>query len=263
MIKTLHFKNTNISYTDQGKGTVVVLLHGFLENKKMWETFIPEWSKKFRIITIDLLGHGETGCMGYVHSMENNADVVHEVLSELRLRKAILVGHSMGGYVALAFAELYPDVVKGFVLLNSTSRADSDERKTNRDRAIKAVKQSFQNFISLSISNLFSEENRERLSEAIDSVKQEALKTPLQGIVASLEGMKIRIDREVLLHLTPYPKLLVLGKKDPVLNYEETKEQIVDTQVQLLSFPDGHMSHIENQVALQEELLQFFKSVKS
>jgi pimeloyl-ACP methyl ester carboxylesterase len=263
MIKTLHFKNTNISYTDQGKGTVVVLLHGFLENKKMWGTFIPEWSKKFRIITIDLLGHGETGCMGYVHSMENNADVVHEVLSELRLRKAILVGHSMGGYVALAFAELYPDVVKGFVLLNSTSRADSDERKTNRDRAIKAVKQSFQNFISLSISNLFSEENRERLSEAIDSVKQEALKTPLQGIVASLEGMKIRIDREVLLHLTPYPKLLVLGKKDPVLNYEETKEQIVDTQVQLLSFPDGHMSHIENQKALQEELLQFFKSVKS
>ena len=262
-MKTTHFKNTSISYTDQGKGTAIVLLHGFLENKKMWDAFIPEWSKKFRIITIDLLGHGETGCMGYVHSMENNADVVHEVLADLRLRKAILVGHSMGGYVALAFAELYPDVVKGLVLLNSTSRADSEERKTNRDRAIKAVKQSFQNFISLSISNLFSEENRERLSESIENVKKEALKTPLQGIVASLEGMKIRIDREVLLHLTPYPKLLVLGKKDPVLNYEETKEQIEDTLVQLLSFPDGHMSHIENQKALQRELIQFFKAVKS
>jgi len=96
-MKTTHFKNTAISYTDQGKGTAIVLLHGFLENKKMWDAFIPEWSKKFRIITIDLLGHGETGCMGYVHSMENNADVVHEVLAELRLRKAILVGHSMGG----------------------------------------------------------------------------------------------------------------------------------------------------------------------
>ena len=226
MTKTLHFKNTSISYTDQGKGTAVVLLHGFLENKKMWNAFIPEWSKKFRIITIDLLGHGETECMGYVHSMENNADAVHEVLSELRLRKTILVGHSMGGYVALAFAELYPDVVKGLVLLNSTSRADSDERKTNRDRAIKAVKQSFQNFISLSISNLFSEDNRERLADAINDVKKEALKTPLQGIVASLEGMKIRMDREVLLHLTPYPKVLILGKKDPVLNYEENLDQI-------------------------------------
>jgi pimeloyl-ACP methyl ester carboxylesterase len=195
--------------------------------------------------------------------MENNADAVHEVLSELRLRKAIFVGHSMGGYVALAFAELYPDVVKGLVLLNSTSRADSTERKTNRDRAIKAVKQSFQNFISLSISNLFSEDNRDHLSEAIIEVKKEALKTPLQGIVASLEGMKIRMDREVILHLTNYPKLLVLGKKDPVLNYEETKEQIEGTQVQLLSFPDGHMAHIENQEALQTELLRFFKSVKS
>jgi pimeloyl-ACP methyl ester carboxylesterase len=261
MTKTLHFKKTTISYTDQGKGTAVVLLHGFLENKKMWDAFIPEWSQKFRIITIDLLGHGETECMGYVHSMENNADAVHEVLTELRLRKAIFVGHSMGGYIALAFAELYPDAVKGLVLLNSTSRADSDERKTNRDRAIKAVKQSFQNFISLSISNLFSEDNRERLSEAINEVKKEALKTPLQGIVASLEGMKIRPDREVLLHLTIYPKLLVLGEKDPVLNYEETKEQIEGTQVQLLSFTDGHMSHIENQEVLQTELLQFFKSV--
>jgi hypothetical protein len=74
--------------------------------------------------------------------------------------------------------------------------------------------------------------------------------------------MKIRMDREVLLHLTPYPKVLILGKKDPVLNYEETKEQIEGTQVQLLSFPDGHMSYIENQQALQTELLHFFKSVK-
>lgn len=262
MTKTLHFKNTTISYTDQGKGTAVVLLHGFLENKKMWDAFIPEWSKKFRIITIDLLGHGETECMGYVHSMENNADAVHEVLRELRIRKAIFVGHSMGGYVALAFAELYPDMVKGLVLLNSTARADSAERKTNRDRAIKAVKQSFQNFISLSISNLFSEDNRERLAEAINDVKKEALKTPLQGIVASLEGMKIRMDREVLLHLTPYPKVLILGEKDPVLNYKETKEQIEGTHVQLLSFPDGHMSHIENQEALKQELLVFFKSIK-
>ena len=193
--------------------------------------------------------------------MEDNADAVHAVLSELRIRKAIFVGHSMGGYVALAFAELYPDTIKGLVLLNSTARADSEERKTNRDRAIKAVKQSFMNFVSLSIANLFSESNRERLSSAIESVKKEALKTPLQGIVASLEGMKIRQDREVLLHLTPYPKLLILGEKDPVLNYEETKEQIENTNVKLFTFPDGHMSHIENQDQLLIVLLAFFKSI--
>jgi pimeloyl-ACP methyl ester carboxylesterase len=76
------------------------------------------------VITIDLLGHGETECLGYIHSMEDNADAVHAVLAELRIRKAILVGHSMGGYVALAFAELYPENVKA-LLLNSTARADS------------------------------------------------------------------------------------------------------------------------------------------
>ena len=260
-MKSILFKNTRISYTDSGKGTAIVLLHGFLENKTMWNAFIPEFSKKHRIITIDLLGHGETECLGYVHSMEDNADAIHAVLTELRIRKAVLVGHSMGGYVALAFAELYPDNVKGLVLLNSTSRADSEERKLNRDRAIKAVKQSFTNFISLSIANLFSEGNRERLKDQIELVKKEALKTPLQGIVASLEGMKIRMDREVILHLTPYPKMLILGKKDPVLNYEENLEQIEETNVQLVTFPDGHMSHTENETELTSVLLNFFKKV--
>lgn len=260
-MKDILYKNTKISYSDTGKGTAIVLLHGFLENKTMWQDFIPELSLKNRIITIDLLGHGETECLGYVHSMEDNADVVHEVLSNLRIRKAILVGHSMGGYVTLAFAELFPESIKGLVLLNSTSRADSDERKANRDRAIVAVKQNYASFIRMSIANLFSEDNREKLIDEIEKVKIEALKTPLQGIVASLEGMKIRKDREVLLHLTPYPKLLILGEKDPVLNPVETKEQIENTTVELVTFPDGHMSTIENKKEVLKVLSRFFKNI--
>ena len=260
-MKHLFFKNTKISFSDTGKGTAIVLLHGFLENQRMWDGFVVSFSKKYRIINIDLLGHGQTECLGYVHSMEDNADMVHAVLSELRIRKAILVGHSMGGYVALALAELFPETIKGLVLLNSTTRADSEERKTNRDRAIAAVKQNYTNFIRLSITNLFSENNRERLISEIENVKIAALKTPLQGIVASLEGMKIRKDREVLLHFAPFPVLLILGQQDPVLNYEETKEQIENTPTQLVSFPDGHMSHIENAVALEKVLLDFFKTI--
>ena len=260
-MKQIQFKNTSISYSDTGKGTPIVLLHGFLENQSMWDNYIPTFSKKNRVITIDLLGHGETECLGYVHTMEDNADAVHSVLSELSIDKSILVGHSMGGYVALAFAELYPEYVKGLALLNSTARADSEERKQNRDRAIKAVKHSFINFISLSIANLFSEGNRERLVNEIESVKNKALKTPLQGIVASLEGMKIRSDREALLHLTAFPKLLILGEKDPVLPHEETKQQVENTEVELIVFPDGHMTHIENEEELTGVLLKFFKHI--
>jgi pimeloyl-ACP methyl ester carboxylesterase len=260
-LKQIQFKNTSISYSDTGKGTTIVLLHGFLENQSMWDNYIATFSKKNRVVTIDLLGHGATECLGYLHTMEDNADAVHAVLSELRIRKVILVGHSMGGYVALAFAELCPEYVKGLVLLNSTATADSEERKVNRDRAIRAVKQSFVNFISLSISNLFSEGNRERLATEIEIVKNKALKTPLQGVVASLEGMKIRNDREVLLHLTTFPKLLVLGEKDPVLPHNETKQQVENTEVELVVFPDGHMSHIENKEELTAVLLQFFKKI--
>lgn len=260
-MKTTNFKNTKISYTDQGKGTAVVLLHGFLENQSMWKAFIPELVKKHRIITIDLLGHGETECLSYVHTMEDQADMVQHVLHELKIRKAVLIGHSMGGYVALAFAELYPDNVKGIVLQNSTSRADSDERKANRDRAIIAVKQNYSAFIRMSIANLFSEDNRERLAASIEEVKLEALKTPLQGIVAALEGMKIRKDREVILHFASYPIALLIGKKDPVLAYAENIEQIKGTAVKLFTFNDGHMSHIENKLEVEQVILSFLKKV--
>jgi hypothetical protein len=129
--------------------------------------YIP--TLKEQVITIDLLGHGETECLGYVHSMEDNADAVHMPFYLNCIRKAILVGHSMGGYV-FGFRRLYPEYVKAwFVEFNSQSR--SEERKVNRDRAIRAVKQSFVNFISLSIANLFSEGNRERLVEEIENVK--------------------------------------------------------------------------------------------
>lgn len=261
-MKTIQYKDIKISYTDQGKGTAVLLLHGFLENKTMWDKYVFTLSKNHRVITIDLLGHGETECIGYVHAMEDQADMIFAILTSLRIRKVVLVGHSMGGYVGLAFAEIYPDYVKGLFLLNSTSRADSKERKNNRDRAIKAVKQNYTNFVRMSIANLFSEDNRELLAKEIEKVKLEALRTPLQGIVASLEGMKIRKDREVLLHFAPYPIQLVLGKKDSVLPYEENINQIEETKVGLTTFPDGHMSHIENETELKKVLVDFLKKIK-
>lgn len=261
MHKQTYFKNTKIAYTDSGKGTAVILLHGFLENSTMWNYLAPVLEKKNRVVCIDLLGHGQTDCLGYVHTMEDMADAVHHVLTELKIRKAVLVGHSMGGYVALAFAELYPEFMKGLVLLNSTSRADSDERIANRTRAIKAVKQNYVAAVRMSIANLFSEENREKLIEQIEWVREEALQTPLQGIIAAQEGMKLRKDREVILHFAPYPIMLILGKKDPVLNYEENLEQIEGTQVQLVTFNDGHMSHLENQAELETIILGYLKEI--
>lgn len=253
------YKNISISYTDTGSGKCIVFLHGFLENKSMWEDLAQEFSQKYRVICIDLLGHGDTEPLGYVQTMEDQADMVYHVLKQLRIKKVVFAGHSMGGYVALAFAEMFSEMVNGIALINSTSRADNDERKKNRDRAIQAVKKDHSTFVRLSIANLFHEDNRERLSEQIEDVKQEALKTPLQSIVASLEGMKIRKDREVLLHFAPYPMVLILGKGDPVLPFDETVDQIDGTAIQLVTFEGGHMSTLENPEELKETLRKFFK----
>ena len=258
-MKNILYKNTKISFRDSGEGTAIVLLHGFLENKTMWQEYVDLFTEKYRVITIDLLGHGESDSLGYVHSMEDNASAVLEVLNHLEISESIVVGHSMGGYVGLAFAELFPENIQKLVLLNSSSKEDSAEKKLNRTRAIEAVKKNYVTFVSMSIANLFSEENRTKLVAEIEKVKVQALKTPLQGIVASLEGMKTRKDREAILKQNAFPTLLILGKKDPVLNYQDNLAQIENTTAELVSFDDGHMSHIENKEELKMVLADFFK----
>lgn len=258
---TLDYKGTPVFYTESGKGNAIVLLHGFLENSTIWTPFIPTLSKKNRIICIDLLGHGQSGCLGYIHTMELMAETVSSILKHLKIKRSTLIGHSMGGYVALAFAEKFPDATKGVCLVNSTSRADSDDRKRNRDRAIHAIKQNHKSFIRMAISNLFRPKNRKLFSEEIKTLKKEALKTPLQGIVAALEGMKIREDREVLLHFSPYKVMMIIGKRDPVLNYEELIEQTKNSKVTVVELPDGHMSFIENKTEFFTSIMHFIEKL--
>ena len=256
----LEHKGINIFYTDEGKGNAIVLLHGFLENALIWEPFISTLSKHNRVICMDLLGHGKTGCLGYVHTMELMADTVEAVLKHLKIKRSTFIGHSMGGYVALAFAEKNPDAIEGLCLMNSTANADSPEKKKNRDRAILAVKQNHKTFIRIAISNLFNPKNRTIFLEKIKAVIEDALKTPLKGIIAALEGMKIRENRETLLHFTPFKKMLILGKKDPVIDYESLISEIKNTKVELVEFPDGHMSHIENKDKFLQVIVYFIEN---
>ncbi len=253
----IRYKNTTINYSDIGVGLPIVLLHGYLENIKMWGKFTSMFTQRNRMICIDLLGHGETGCLGYIHTMEEQAEMVNYVLNELKIEKAILIGHSMGGYVSLAFAEKYAQKTIKLCLLNSTSIDDSEERKKNRDRAIKMVKKDYVSFVSLSIANLFSTKNREILLSEIEVVKKDALKTPVQGIIAALEGMKVRKNRETVLANARFPICLILSKNDPVLDYIDTRKQIQNTKVMLKTLDAGHMSQIENYQQLHTIFKEF------
>ncbi len=254
------YKNTLVRYRASGKGAAVVLLHGFLENLTMWDDITVTLVKRNRVIAIDLLGHGKSSNLGYIHTMEAQAEMVMAVLKHLNLRKYILIGHSMGGYVSLACAALYPNSIKGFCLMNSTAVADNKEKQTNRDRAISVVKQNHKLFIKMSIPNLFSEQNRVIYKKEIDNLINDALKLSVRGVVASLEGMKIRKNRSDLLKKSNFKKLMIIGEQDPVLDAESLRNQTKNTDVKVVEFPDGHMSHIENKNKLTKTLQEFIKS---
>ena len=255
----LKHKGINVFYSEKGSGKPVILLHGFLENSSMWNDLATQLSKEHQVISIDLLGHGQTECLGYIHSMELMAEAVNAVLIHLKIEKATFVGHSMGGYVALAFAEKYSTKIEGLCLMNSTAQADNKERKLNRDRAIKVVKENYKAFVSMSIANLFAPENRDKLLNDILQIKNEALKTPLQGIVAALEGMKIRKDRTKLFKTLPFKKLLIIGLKDPVLDANSLKNHLQGSDVKIIEFSGGHMSHIENKEEFTYKILHFIE----
>ena len=256
----LEYKNAKISYSDEGKGTAVVLIHGFLENSTMWKNIVPELTKRNRIITIDLLGHGSSDCLGYLHSMELFAETIEAVLKQLRIRKCILVGHSMGGYAALAFAEKNPQKIKGFCLMNSTSNEDDSDLKKRRTLANKMVQKNFTNMVRISFANLFSEESRTTFKNEMKSALNEALQTPVQGYIAGQEGMRLRPNRNHVLAKNNFKKLIIIGKKDPVLDYEISLKEAERTNSEVVIFPDGHMSHIENTDDLISTLKEFVKS---
>jgi len=256
----MKLKGINVSFTDTGKGKAIVFLHGFLENKTIWEPFAKELSITNRVITIDLLGHGQTVCLSYVHTMEEMAEAVHFVLLKLKLRKYFLIGHSLGGYVCMAFAEKYPDNIRGLVMFHSTAVADSSSKQKDRNRAIKVVKRNATIFINEAIPHLFNT-NFKSYKKAINEIKKQANKTSKQGIIAALEGMKIRLDREIILKFAPYPVLYIVGKEDAILPYKTLINQSKNAQKgsYLLLENVGHMGFIEAPEKTLQAIKKFIK----
>ena len=255
------FKQEQIAYTVHGKGRAVVLLHGFLGSSQIWDTLHTTLAKQFKIICIDLPGHGQSDCFGYIHSMELMAQAVKAVMDSLRLKKYVLVGHSMGGYAGLAFAELFPDFVRGLCLFHSTSYADSDQKKRDRNKAIKIVKTNYSVYARATIKNLFAAKNIKYSKKEIAFAQQIARKTPKRGVIAALEGMKTRQSRDVVLHFANYPILFIIGKYDTVLPMQSLLDQaaLPKHKHSLLLEGSGHMGFLEEPDLCVKHLKRFIR----
>lgn len=212
---TIKIKKKNLFYSEKGSGKALVLLHGFTESSAIWDAFAKDLSKKYRVICIDLPGHGKSECLAAVHSMELMADVVFSVLKKLKTGKCLMVGHSMGGYVALAFAGKYPGMLRGFGLFHSHCFADTPQDQENRNRTIAIVNQDKHSFIAQFIPGLFPLEVHKKFARPIEKLIRQSSKMPKQGVIAALEGMKTRADQSAMLRETKLPVLFILGLKDP------------------------------------------------
>ncbi len=268
MRKTILFKGETLSFADSGKGRVVVLLHGFLGSSDIWKVSQQALATSFRVIVPDLPGHGNSSCYGYIHSMELMAKSVKFILDHLKLKRYVIIGHSMGGYVALAFAELFNDHLRGLCLFHSTAYADSEQKKIDRNRAIQLVKQDARVYTKDTIKQLFAAPFAKQQHNHIKFAQEIALNTSRRGIVACLEGMKDRPNRDIILNFARFPILMVIGRHDTVLSVQDllTQSELIRNKSILLLEDAGHMGFLECPEVVHKTLLKFsrlcFRSLK-
>lgn len=256
---TINFKNTPVHVETFGEGKPLILLHGFLEDSHIWTELLPLFTTRRQVICIDLFGHGQTPKLGYIHKMETMAEAVSAVMEQLNIESAQLIGHSMGGYVTMAFLEKFPEKAEGILLLNSTPTADSEKRQKERDQVIAIVKKNKDAFVQMAITNLFAEENRDTFAKKIKDHIDRTKKMTSESIVATLKGLKTREDRTAILKSFPRQKVIVTGKKDSLIGFEDIQKTAKETDAELIAFSGGHMSYIENKAGLEKVLAEFIQ----
>ncbi|WP_185860618.1 alpha/beta fold hydrolase [Blattabacterium cuenoti] len=233
----------------RGEGIPIVLLHGFMENLEIWKYVYNSISNKYKVLSIDLPGHGKsiyTLEKNAVFTMEKAAEIVKKILEKKNIQKAVFIGHSMGGYIALAMAEKYPEMFLGLCLLHSTTESDPLEKKKRRIKSIQLAINNYPLFISTSIKKLFNNEKLSSLQEEIDFVNKIAFHTHINSVISFLRGMAIRKNRKFLLKKTQFPKLYIAGLYDLILDIRKIYEEIKNgNQIYFFAIPTGHMGHIE------------------
>ncbi len=248
-----------IRYKDVGQGPVILLLHGYLESLKVWNVLVDDLKHNFRIIALDLPGHGQSEVSEEVQTMDSMAEAIMHMLYHLNIEKCFVVGHSMGGYVALAFLEKYPKMVQGISLFHSSPFADTDEKKQNRDREIELIKSGKKAQIyNLHTPKTFADENVPRFADQIEKLKSSAKKTENNGIIAVLEGMKARPNRAELLKNTLLPVQYIIGAKDNFIPMEILEKLELPKNADIVILENsGHMGMFEEREQSLEAIKRF------
>lgn len=245
-----------VRYADFGKGEkVLLLLHGYLESMEVWENFASELSREYRILTLDLPGHGFSGysipsdgdAAGAI-TMESMAATVLGVMDRAGIDRCTVIGHSMGGYVALAMAAAAPERLDALVLFHSSPNADSPEKAEFRLREIHVIEAGKKEMLAhVNPGRGFSPDNLRRCANAIDELSEQIMLTDDDAIIATLKGMGKRKDQNQMMNALAIPQLMIFGHHDSYITAESAQIMIEAHPTAKVAWLErsGHMGFIE------------------
>lgn len=223
---------TDPFYAENGshhEGLPLVLLHGFCETHHLWDSIREELGKDMRVLCPDLPGFGRSSSLPADFTLSDVARRLAGWLEQLGITECVVIGHSLGGYVALALLEEYPRLLAGVGLFHSTAYADSPQRRRSRHNVIDFVeKHGVEVFATLFVPQLFHHSNRKQLKETVKAVVAEASATPEHTLVGYTKAMQHRPNRLPVLEQYEGPVLYIIGEKDTTISLEDSQRQLTN-----------------------------------
>jgi len=242
-----------LAYEVRGEiGIPLVLIHGFGLNRRFWYEMISSKLDKSHVVLVDVRGHGESDAPKGSYSMSLLAEDVLALLDYLGIKKAIICGHSMGGYISLAFAAAFPERLAGLGLITSRARADSEIQRQNRYALIEKIQRESVAALAASLAPRLTKN-----AALVEQAYKIIIETPAQGIIGAAYGMAERPDRMDLLCEIKVPSLVVAGEEDQIVSIAEAKH-LAEQLPQGIFLPIaavGHLPMLEQPGTLGDGLL--------
>jgi 3-oxoadipate enol-lactonase len=258
----VHVNGIDLAYSDEGQGPPIIFLHAFPLNQTMWKPQVAAFKEQYRVITIDLRGHGESDAPMWRYTLEQFADDIIALLQHLEIPQATFVGLSMGGYILFALYRKYPEYVRALVLADTRAQADTPEGKATRfSMAQVAYRRGSSAIADLMLPKLLSPSGMERNQELIAQLRAMIIGNQISGIVGDLMAMEERSDATPLAQTIDVPTLVLVGEQDIPSPPDEVKrmaDQIPGST--FIQIPQaGHLSNMENPEAFNAELKLFLE----
>ncbi len=263
MNKKFLFEGKTIFCQIIGEGKPVMLVHGFGEDAEVWKYQAGNLKDKCRLIIPDLPGSGKSE-LADTMSIERMAEVLHHIIQEEDIETCTMIGHSMGGYITLAYAEKYPDRLSAFGLFHSTAYADSEEKKTTRRKGIEFINDhgAFA-FLKTITPNLFSPVTKEETPELIEKQISSLSNFSVEALVSYYQAMIQRPDRTEVLKQSAVPVLFIIGKYDTAVSPADSLKQSHLPGISYIHLLNrsGHMGMLEEPQQSNQILEKFLRSI--